>query len=76
MEALQLVNILLKYMQVNDIPMIDRTLNYVSGFEMNMEEFGNLDRVSIPSLLVARITDKQRKEPTMILGSSFGLGLS
>ena len=42
----------------------------------NLEEFGNLGGASIPSLMVTRIADKLRKEPTTILGSSFGLGLS
>jgi 3-oxoacyl-[acyl-carrier-protein] synthase-3 len=42
----------------------------------NLEEFGNLGGASIPSLMVSRIADKLRKEPTTILGSSFGLGLS
>ena len=43
---------------------------------MSLEEFGNLGGASIPSLMVTRIADKLRKEPTTILGSSFGLGLS
>jgi 3-oxoacyl-[acyl-carrier-protein] synthase-3 len=42
----------------------------------NLEEFGNLGGASIPSLMVTRIADKLRKDPTIILGSSFGLGLS
>lgn len=42
----------------------------------NLEEFGNLGGASIPSLMVTRIADKLRKEPTTLLGSSFGLGLS
>lgn len=42
----------------------------------NLEEFGNLGGASIPSLMVTSIADKLRKESTMILGSSFGLGLS
>ena len=41
-----------------------------------LEEFGNLGGDSIPSLMVTRIADKLHKEPTTILGSSFGLGLS
>ena len=42
----------------------------------NLDEFGNLGGASIPSLMVTRIADKLRNEPTTILGSSFGLGLS
>ena len=42
----------------------------------DLQEFGNLGGASIPSLMVTRIADKLRKEPTTILGSSFGLGLS
>jgi 3-oxoacyl-[acyl-carrier-protein] synthase-3 len=42
----------------------------------NLEEFGNLGGASIPSLMVTRIADRLRREPTTILGSSFGLGLS
>lgn len=42
----------------------------------NLEEFGNLGGASIPSLMVTRIAEKLRKEETVILGSSFGLGLS
>lgn len=42
----------------------------------NLEEFGNLGGASIPSLMVTRIADRLRTQPTTILGSSFGLGLS
>ena len=42
----------------------------------NLEEFGNLGGTSIPSLMVTRIADNLRKEETVILGSSFGVGLS
>lgn len=42
----------------------------------NLEEFGNLGGASILSLILTIIADKLHKEPTSILGSSFGLGLS
>jgi 3-oxoacyl-[acyl-carrier-protein] synthase-3 len=41
-----------------------------------LEDFNNLGGASIPSLMVTHIADKLRKEPSTILGSSFGLGLS
>ena len=43
----------------------------------NLEEFGNLGGASIPSLMVTRIRERlQGGEPTRLLCSSFGLGLS
>jgi 3-oxoacyl-[acyl-carrier-protein] synthase-3 len=42
----------------------------------NLEEFGNLGGASIPSLMVTRIADRLRREPSTLLCSSFGLGLS
>lgn len=42
----------------------------------NLEEFGNLGGASIPSLMVTRIDNRLRSEPTTLLCSSFGLGLS
>lgn len=43
----------------------------------NLEEFGNLGGASIPSLMVTRIRERLiSDEPTRLLCSSFGLGLS
>lgn len=43
----------------------------------DLEEFGNLGGASIPSLMVTRIADSLRdSQPTRMLCSSFGLGLS
>lgn len=42
----------------------------------NLEEFGNLGGASLPTLMVTRLRDKLRKEPTRLLMSSFGLGLT
>lgn len=43
----------------------------------NLEQFGNTGGASIPSLMVTRIADRLRSnEPTRLLCSSFGLGLS
>lgn len=42
----------------------------------NLEEFGNLGGASIPSLMVTRIQQKLMTEPTTLLMSSFGLGLT
>lgn len=43
----------------------------------NLEEFGNLGGASIPSLMVTRLRKRlQSSEPSTLLCSSFGLGLS
>ena len=43
----------------------------------NLEEFGNLGGASIPSLMVTRLRERlQSDNPTRLLCSSFGLGLS
>ena len=42
----------------------------------NLEEFGNLGGASIPSLMVTRIRKQLQTEETVLLMSSFGLGLS